>query len=58
VDFTTEKQRSAGVSEVMPTYVGKPDVPKKGLEMPVDDVLRLKRSAVLRGEHESVVLQL
>jgi hypothetical protein len=43
VHASTEKQREAGVPEVVPAYIGQSCSREQGLEMAVDDVLRIER---------------
>jgi hypothetical protein len=53
---STEKQREARVPEIMPANIGQPCAPEQGLEVAVDDVLRIERRPLGGGEDEPRVL--
>ena len=56
VHALAEKERGAGVTEVVEADVGKTGAPEQGLEASVDDVLGVYRSPDLRGEDEVLIL--
>ena len=53
---STEKQREAGVTEIVPPYVGQPCSPEQGLKVTVDDVLGVQGSTDGGGENEAAVI--
>jgi hypothetical protein len=50
------KQREARVPEIVPAYIGQSCSLEQGLEMAVDDVLRIERCPLGSGEDEPGVL--
>jgi hypothetical protein len=56
VHAPAEKQREARVPEIMPANIRQPCSPEQGLEVAVDDVLRIERCPLGGGEDESRVL--
>src|SRR5829696_3298419 len=58
VHAAPQKQRGAGVAEVVPAYVGQPGTAEQGLEVPVHDILSVHRCALRGREYEAVILPL
>ena len=50
------KQREARVPEIVPAYIGQSCSLEQGLEMAVDDVLRIERRTLGSGEDEPRIL--
>jgi hypothetical protein len=56
VHASTEKQREAGVTEIVPPYVGQPCSPEQWFEVTVYDVLGVKRRAFASRKYEPRIL--
>ena len=51
-----KKDREAGMAQIVPAYIRQASPTQERLEMTIDDVLSVERSALARGEHKPVIL--